>query len=697
MALAQAASYSFFNGSSPQACGENVSGRRLDDPAQDVETWKSFETALPIDAPVRLEVRYSFDALWDALPSVLRAPVSAAEHGSPIRLGFQNRVPIGTYMYRPDDCPRHVQLVAAAIGYAARVFEQLGFLPPHVENGGPLIVTLRNCDGFRGHTSIENNHIALERSLVGEPAALTAAHELFHRIQYAYILRRIISSQFRPMLVEGGARFAEDIVFDLADRYAEERRIWFTTQNTSLLTWPSPPTSRPPAISYQASLFWKYIAEQGGLPRRQDSRNWEGAETQRTVLETLRADKALDESFADLLARSWNKLEGLGHFDRIWHSPGNPSATVCSDTLWGNFAAALVLNGTGTPDSRFAFGESRFWVRERHDRMHIPPSQTFAFGSLPMSGSVDVANDLGTVRVDPAEPARVRQRQYPASDVPPVRMLQPYAVRGYRVTIPEGGADVLLRVSFDPDPAFADALLQILTFDAGGGLDDLIRLDAEGATSLQQVVPCLGLSEVIVLVCARRTAGDFSLRFTRDPPASLPFMTSWNTPVGKHLPLDPRRFVWSWTSPDMEISRYSGGIGVKCVVRNHGTLSTAKVEVRLHEARLSDLLNDQGDPWTQVADPQFVESVMPRGLCMIAHEQETDPNRRCDIRMYGAHAVTFTRGGTDATLGYPLADTVLRASLFVDGRPVGTGGTAFTCIAGGAPSQKPGWRLARRG
>ncbi len=657
----------------------------------DTATWRRFERQLSSHAQITLAVHYSFDARWDALPQALRTPVTSEDNGRGIALGFQRPVRIGTYVDCGDGCPRHVQMVAAAIDHAAKKFDRLGFLPPLMQ-GGRLDVKLVHCDGVRGGTHFNGNIIEIERSLTGAQAALTAAHELFHRIQFAYLQGIAVSPLFRPMLMEGGARFAEDVVFDLADRYAEDRRVWFTAQNVSLMTWPSPATSRPKSLSYETSLFWKFLAEQGGAPRGADGSAGDGAETQRIVLDAMRSAPSLRDDLPSLMARSWSRMDGIGHFDRIWRSPRAGGSIVCDDTVWGNFAVALVLNGVGTPDSRFSFGETRFWVRERHERMAIPSSQTVAFAALPSETTPHSADDTGLFRWRDDEPARVRQRQNPPTgSVRPVCMLQPYAVRAYRVTLPEGGDDALLRVTFSPEAGLDDALVQVLMIGQGGGLSDIVRLDATEA--LTHLVPTIGLEEIVVLVTSRRTAGDFQLRLAKADPAPLPFITSWNAAVGKHLTLDPRRFAWSWTSPDLEIFRNSQDLSFKCVVRNRGTLKLDEVTVHLEAASLARLADDAADPWQAIADPVEVRDVWPVGLCAIERERETDHARRCDIDRHSAVHAEFRRLDLAAGGIAALTDIAVRARLARNGEAVGPGGTALTCIGGSAPSTKEDWRL----
>lgn len=510
---------------------------------------------------------------------------------------FPAAQPVVTIRYHPDDlmhrapedalgsagrrvggAPEHVHQAALAAATALRVFRDAGFLPPFNPGGGPLRIELRNIIPFRGFTAPEPGDITIERTLRGTEQAETIAHELFHRVQYSYNRTKTADAQagtedlprFLPMLREGGARLAELMVVPGSQRYENDAQDWFMGEPYSLARVRRAGRRGFAGASYQAGLFWKYIAEQHGstagvAPPRPGQRE---AETQRILLEQTRApgDAAFQPGI-EALRQARAAMRGPGGFDQFQYIPGLTDAPVVSETSWGNFQLALVLNGTAGADARFRFDDAPAWRGITARGQAIAAARQRAFDSLPAEGGAE------TLRFGPAlafEP----EPGGPVEITGQGRMLAPFSMMTFRVTLPADGETRLLKLDWAPLPGLVDAMVQVATLDQAGELLDLHRHDGSSSRPLAHVYACRGAREVLILVGSRTTGGDFVLRLARGADRPVLLAAGCNGRSGRYLTRDPVRSAFDWLSPDIRAFPGDGPFRdiVQILVLNRGTL-----------------------------------------------------------------------------------------------------------------------------
>lgn len=483
--------------------------------------------------------------------------------------------------------PAHVVAAGTAALRALNSYREAGFRRPRIDAGGVLWVELRNLP-YRGDTRPELDHIKVERTLRGAAQATTIAHEIFHRVQYAYVATigvadRYVEDEgpaFTGMVLEGGARMGELIVGAEAPRFEQDGREWFLPEGLSLGRSRRGRRRAFDGSTYEAGLFWKYLAEQHGTraiggPPRPGRRE---AETQRLLLEACEMPASRDFPLLTLdhLRRARSAMTGVGDFDRFLYLNGDRTVPACAETSWGNFLLALAMNGTAGDDSRFRFEDAAQWRGPAAGRAQVPPSRQVNFAELPSqvaeptrpesaSGpgvfgpGMILASRLDAERVDREIALRaalgIDGARVPEGDEAPIppRMLAAFSMLAFKVVMPQDGAAKLLRIRWEPSGELADGFVQIAFLGRGGELRDLFRHDGAGATALRRVFGCREIGEVLVIVASRTRPGDFRLRFDEPRDAPVVMAGDWNCHIGRFMTRDPARFRHNWQSPSAAI------------------------------------------------------------------------------------------------------------------------------------------------
>lgn len=464
---------------------------------------------------------------------------------------------------------------------------------PRLPSDGILLIELKNLGIYRGVAYPEYLTIAIDRSLRGTAQRETIAHEIFHLIQYAYSdvatspdgETRTPAPIFTPMVREGGARVAEMIVHPNADRYEADAQDWFLPGGASLARYRIGRRRRFLGASYGAGLFWKYVAEQHasrGVPgSNRDIAEWRREiETQRHLLEASHSlsDEEAGGITIDVLREARRRMAGLGTFDQFRYVEGDRNLPACAETTWGNFQVALLLNGTAGADSRFRFEDANRWRGVTAGRQAVPERQQVGFASLPSERflaepSEAAGTHLGEFgpemllgeRADAAiTDMRIRLRDafnpsaghsLPEDGVQamiPTRMLDPFSMMVFRVTMPRPVQTRLLRVQWEPREGLDDAMVQVVSLDRAAELQDLFRHDGQGGVPLDRTFAFRGVSEVLIIVASRITAGNFRLRLRQAEDAPILSSGDWNAVSARYLTRDPRISRADWQSPDVE-------------------------------------------------------------------------------------------------------------------------------------------------
>ncbi|WP_291297037.1 hypothetical protein [Elioraea sp.] len=425
------------------------------------QAWRGYSASQQNPWPLpRIEVHYA-TTRDHALPSALQRPVMGEKAGP---LVSHQPVKLADFDAGASNVPAHVQMIARAAEFALWRFRELGFrrpaLGPHGEQGNTLKINLVRTRDYRGMTSPDWDFIEISNQIREETALLTVGHEIFHRIQYAYNPTRremrvceLDEPDLWTLVFEGGARFSEDLLVDGTNRYEYDGERWFTERRRPLFRTADFDGALAGAV-YEASLFWKYVAEQHAAPSRErnsesqrpgapslEPRGWRPApenmreaETQIRLLEAielcrkegLAAEEQRERITVDNLRTARATMFGIGTFDkpvlvgkeqapsdgvaprrlvdltttalralgmgRI-SSPGD--APLCGETTWGNFVVALALNGFSESDLRFRFLETPAFRTVAGSPLQVAANRTVPYEMLPEIGPGSVPSSGG--------------------------------------------------------------------------------------------------------------------------------------------------------------------------------------------------------------------------------------------------------------------------------------------------------------
>lgn len=493
----------------------------------------------------------------------------------------------------------------------------------------PLEIILLDLSvwGFRGGTHPDEPQILIQNSLAVDESRAVLAHEIFHRIQYKFnnvdwrpwLFRDVEEIGFdgRGSIMEGGARAAEAVLAAGADRYLHDGRAWFDGSAQTLFMRSLPARGRPNTNLYATGLFWKYVAEQHGRTRH-------GLETQHALLSHVASTAVPDDPDPPAfvfdprqvrLARG--AMAGPGHFDTMLAD--REGGFLATETTWGSFLAALVLNHAPSLDSRFRFRDAEIWKGGASPQVTIAPERVLVFEALPVS--------LDGLHQDEFSPAEIQDRQRPsfedrarewfrpwlapgsAGDLRrwPIAGLDPYAFTCWRIDFRDDAPAPILRVRLRGRGGVRAFLLQVILIDRAGQLLDIDRSEPDAAGEADRLIAARGAATAYVMVASRDQAGDVRIGFSRAVNTPLLSATNWNAGFAKRLSVDPARSVWSWRSPDLFLHGNRHTLLVR--VSNDGSARAEDVVVALAWKRAD--AGFHAAPWTVLTDPPTGPGIPP--------------------------------------------------------------------------------------
>jgi hypothetical protein len=582
---------------------------------------------------------------------------------SAIRIGRSGR-PLGL-LQRPD-LPEQVEQVALCAADALRRFKQLLFRKPQdflfVLDLGSAATTY-GTDIFHADTRSSENRINMGSHLALEHLYLACAHEIFHRIQFEYCFTNNIDAcagtswnigkfpaGFGRSAQEGTARLAEELALPMVDRTRRAGHAWLQRHDMTLVeTCQDPPGRAPPLLIYESHLFWGYLVEQHGSEPG-------GADALRVLLETI-AD--FDGSCTlDVLRFARARLPGPGHFDCFWPLGDRPDDPVVTDTTWGNFLIALLVNDQ--QDSRFRLPASARQEDGSPMRLSLQRIQSFEFERLPawrpLLGNGDEPQEFVVERgpwltsrtydgfaptvsrinrlFDPDWKSDVGARQRSAPEV----MLRPFSYLMVNVRVPDDGANHLLRVDPKRVCGLGDAIVQVALLDRDGHLLDLHRMRIDAAA---RVMSLAGACSAVVIVASCREAGDVRIGLSRiAEPVPLLSITDWNCMPGRKLSVDPRQQRWTWESVHALRTRDEA---VQVQIFNRGTDRATNVDLAIGYKRW----DDPRCAWTWEAPSKRIARIAGEAQC----RREAALNRVPGARM-------ADRGCVNDDTGSPHKDSI---------------------------------------
>lgn len=367
-------------------------------------------------------------------------------------------------VFRVDAGAETAQTVGILAEHALRQFKGFGFRVPE----RVLIKLFSGYSINHGKTNPAIPWVEVSCSLGPREHARSVPHEVFHRVQYQYLpTRRPGRDSIRSAVIEGGARLAEDCIWDVPKEYVDSG---IFRPDASLLD-----RCQGRNVAYAYGVLWKYFAEQHGQRRTSPGI---GIDAYRRILEavpvhgyTVEAIRAARKSMAD-----------HGSFDDFTYAKNPVTGArelVSAETTWGNFAVAGFLHKRRRDDARFVFLDD--------DKAFERPGAGAPLRLGAMGFHAEPIPDSGRVRIAPWS---VRCFEVPLGPSPDGRML---TVKAHAGRLGLGGVA---------------PLTQILCLGAGFELRALHRSDQ---SEYRKDVLLTGLARVVVVVAARGSAVSYSL------------------------------------------------------------------------------------------------------------------------------------------------------------------------------------------
>jgi hypothetical protein len=587
-----------------------------------------------------------------------------------------------------------------------------------------------------GGTTILQDFIEVLSALHGIQAYRTIAHEMFHRIQYAYVSE--VSNMdcgkgddylnFVEAIREGGAEHMEGALIDDMSKVLGSKLALLDDRPLPLADYRDHFNDERHA-SYDASLFWQYFSSQHGQGTTSSAKAFS---IQRLILESVNAHARESPFGIHTLRRAREATGDIGHFDRLLQLSPDGSETLCAETTWGNFVVAMALNGTSGTDSRFRLFNSAEMAKPLLERrLAIPPGRTVDFAALPEHPPNDGAENARIrrpgfgVEFGPENWAGLRGFtanleffgiKHKLAERHTV-MLQPFSVRAYAVRIPPRRAfprptnlssltdmdmtSHMLRIEFDAVCGLEDALVQIVELDGSGRLLDLHRHDCQPvppsspylppfrtpplrpAVPLDHTIDVSFARTVLVLVASRERRGDYRLAFRKMRYCPLIKASVMNArPTDRafsSFSADPETILYNWRSPSLNILSAKS---FELIIDNFGDTDADPVHVCLYYSDIRD--GDLLLGWNLLKSVTVDKPIAPR------HQLERDYTGSTPSKtIVSVTDVSLPPGRIDSRNGW-----LLKAVIDAPRDPNRRGKTILSVAGAALPGRFPEWNIA---
>ncbi len=444
---------------------------------------------------------------------------------------FPNGVAIGVIRanladLHPDNtevAPTYVQKVGLLAEFALTRYinAPASFIDPR--NGATRLEyrILKQDPGIAGQTSSSWSHVEVDIDNSDTQNFGTVPHEMFHQVQYRYNSTSTRSGIY-GILREGGARLAEDCVYDRPNRYASSAsQDLFPFPEETMLDFNN--TSTP--INYAAGLFWKYLAEHHSNLTGAANEPAIGVDSYRILLEetaTATADYTVQG-----LRNARQKLPWYGTFDQFFYYDAAQTELGSHETTWGNYLLANILHDLVLPgDPDF---DDRFNYLEDEDTLANVTLNTLR-ANIQAADSITIGQGQSFNRNRNGH--------------------KPYAAFYYDIRPNAAPAPRMVRIDFNATNGMTDPLIQIVRLGAGDTIVDIHRSDQ---ATYSKTVNMQDLSRLIIIVASRENGGDFGLTFTEVASATDVMVTRWNSLEGTEYEFNPKGWTWTWISPDIMV------------------------------------------------------------------------------------------------------------------------------------------------
>ena len=373
-------------------------------------------------------------------------------------------------------------------------------------------------------------------------------HELFHMVQYTYNG----SGRWRGALFEGGATYAEDAVADSMNRYLYEAGSGFN--GTGLLKNPNQSLDDL-ASRYKTALFWRFLTERRSPPGVLGA----GADAYRHVLEECAQSGFTIHSVERAIRRvSWG-----ADFFRFAYSDADGHFLTNNETVWGNFAAALITRELDpqTTDRRFRFDEDNENIFFDDALREVPGHE----------------NVPSRDRITTVSRTSIQVGDFPGRASGSVSS---FASLYHECTLSDAPKQIEVVVE-SATPAFRP-VVQMITV-AGDALVDVYR---HQSSKVRRVLTMTRegqrISRLFVVVSGTTMGGNFELRVSGTEGEVDLMITNWNCRPGLHYSIDPSHGGWTYTSPDVwfvPVDSKRNEVFVR--VRNQGSVTSPSITCAL--------------------------------------------------------------------------------------------------------------------
>lgn len=531
--------------------------RLLDiDPGYTVQTYNT----------ANFTFRYTTDAGTDqVLDPTLDTAVNVTLYNQPTIIGAT---------VAGNGVPNYVERLGVIMEYALACFINPPYNFQNPAAGGRIPVTIEDTSPYLGWASPAGS-ISISRNLSDFYLNDTPIHELFHLVQFLYI---ITGSDYE--WYEGTARLIPNTVNDLVNR-------WISSAYTN---YAANPNQSLTTLGYDAAAFWEYILEQNTYQSSPADEPYVGIDALRSCWQRGQINGTLGMT---TLIQAVEELPYYGQFKDFGYSW--PSGTeLCSNEVhFGNWLVANYTKDLANPGS-----DARFDYIEDEEAPTMPSvaktSLTLAVGS-----PVNLAG----------------------------QSVNTYAARYYDIAIGAGVSTI--RVNFTAAAGFTDSLLQLVLIDSGNNLVDIIR--TKSSTYERIIGNGAGtLNRIVAIVAGLSTGGTFSLQVQSVAAAPDIMITRWNSDAAREYERDPRGWCWNWDSPDIWVDTNDDGVQdypafgqanhLYIKVRNKGTADATGVTATFYYQDAGTILADtqwqpvlDKDPADPTATPQTLTFNVPAG------------------------------------------------------------------------------------
>lgn len=490
--------------------------------------------------------------------------------------------PLGTIRFQlanlhadnTEVAPSYVQKIGLIAEYALTQFISPAYNFRDPRNGAVRLeyrVLLQSAGTF-GQTSPGWTHVEVGINNTDAQCFGTIPHEMFHQVQYRYNTNNYAAGGIRGIIIEGGARFIEDCIWDTPNRYAQSAAGIINAPGI----FPSPQTSLTDpgggtAIRYAGGLVWKYIAEHHSPNTLAANEPEVGVETFRIILEKTASDQA---GFTiQGLRDARGAMPWYGTFDKFGYYDAGLTELNWHETTWGNYLIANYVHGLmmpGDPDY-----DQRFNYLEDEDT------------GAPLMLNAQKANVTAANQISLSQGSAVPRN---------VAGHAAFASVYYEIIPNSGSLPRMLQVSFSVTSGMADPIVQIIRFGPGDTLVDIHRSDK---TNYSKTINMSGLAKVVVIVGSRDSGGNFTINFNEVASAQDVMVTRWNSRVGTEYEFDPKGWAWNWMSPDIIVDNDNNLLDDTAVYFDQNN----KLKVRLRNRGNANANNMQIEFWYQKATP----------------------------------------------------------------------------------------------